>query len=231
MASCVSGCVCVCFTDVHSSWHAQKPHVSITSFRVCHFEASGSVSGLWPHRSEFCLSLLAHWGCWNSLYCDRWWPMVKAWTILGGIPMSHICSMSKTWFYSNSMLAFMIIACLHMCTVFLYIMLIMYSIMTLPWTVSSSAFELHFSHSWTYYVATQLGSIFFYSCWVTFVMPILPATCPNMRELSRKKEKVAPHQTEQQQSCLVCTVRCMCQSAWLHKRLSSALTRLLATSQ
>lgn len=50
--------------------------------------------------SVFCLSLLAHGGCWNTLWCKC--PMVGAWAILGGISMSRIWSMSKTWFYSNA---------------------------------------------------------------------------------------------------------------------------------
>lgn len=130
--------LCVCFTDVHFSWHAQKPHVSSTSLEsVTLMPWAPCVSGLWHHQSlcfvEACL-LMKH-------------PDDEAWAsyLLGGFSMSRICSMSKSCFdlnaHSDSMLnsrtifiaiVITFIACLHTCTVLLYVTLMMYSMMTLP---------------------------------------------------------------------------------------------------
>lgn len=222
----------VCFTDVHFSWHAQKPHVVKHFFGVCHFDALGSVSvAITSSVSVFGLSRLAHGGCWNTLWCK--WPMVEAWAILGGISHEHeqdLVLFKRTLWRHVRLEDHRLPSATHMHSLTVhYFDNVQYDDIALN-SVVVSVFELQFAHLWTDYAATQSGWIFFFFCWVTFVILIFSAACPYMHKLNKNKEEKSytTHQKEQQQSCPVCTVCCMSQSAWLHKRLSPALALFYA---
>lgn len=188
--------LCVCFTDVHFSWHAQKPHVVKHFFGVCHFDALGSVSvAITSSVSVFCLSRLAHGGCWNTLWCK--WPMVEAWAILGGISHEHeqdLVLFKRTLWRHVRLEDHRLPLATHMHSLTVhYFDNVQYDDIALN-SVVVSVFELQFAHLWTDYAATQSGWIFFSSVesllWYSSFQPRVP-TCASW--INKKKRKVTPH--------------------------------------
>lgn len=185
----------VCFTDVHFSWHAQKPHVVKHFFGVCHFDALGSVSvAITSSVSVFCLSRLAHGGCWNTLWCK--WPMVEAWAILGGISHEHeqdLVLFKRTLWRHVRLEDHRLPLATHMHSLTVhYFDNVQYDDIALN-SVVVSVFELQVAHLWTNYAATQSGWIFFSSVesllWYSSFQPRVP-TCASW--IKKKKRKVTP---------------------------------------
>lgn len=182
----------VCFTDVHFSWHAQKPHVVKHFFGVCHFDALGSASvAITSSVSVFCLSRLAHGGCWNTLWCK--WPMVEAWAILGGISHEHeqdLVLFKRTLWRHVRLEDHRLPLATHMHSLTVhYFDNVQYDDIALN-SVVLSVFELQFAHLWTDYAAIQSGWIFFSSVesllWYSSFQPRVP-TCASWIKTKREK--------------------------------------------